>query len=684
MYETINNEAANQHCHQVKFSTSLQPLATAEQRTDTSNHPVRLATELGPTPPQRHQPSHRTAKPPTPPPTPATKDRNNYEEVYNYRDLQGQSVCASTSVHVCESSSVSRPPIYSPHSTATSSTAASTQHNQHSHFVEQSAACLHPQQHSHFQQSSLPQVSSTSDSNKKATPQRREYEPTPVDGIHLSLSDLSQLIRFDVDLLPNAKITPEMSDPYSDNYSAGYEVESWIKRMLRIGKLSRAAPSDISVYTYHYAVKKEHSSDVRIVGNFKPLNAITMQHPGIAKDPLQLAYYMAQFKWKAKIDLTAGFYSTIAKPSCRHLLGISAPSGTYVYNVMPMGVRNGPSYFSIFIPQLLSILPKKWHQNVRSFQDDIIIGAETPELVTEITTAIVRLLTSIGASVNIAKSQMQPQQQIQALGYQLLAPGLVTVPELKREATAHDICKAISRPSATKRQRAKLLGAIIYASLRDRQIKEKMKPLYRIMNCIRMWTDEHHWLPLEIEVYATIARWLRCGGPNTRQRTTTPGQRPCGVRQVVFTDASDTMAAATFNNNNYSWKLRAPPSASSTFKEITAIVQTAQNLRSTLPQSLLWYTDNKAAETILNTRKTRSPAIHRLLLLLLPELRGKDWEWRFIGGARNLADAASRGISPEEATEKAHIKAFYREQNQKAQREITHKRRIQLFGANAM
>lgn len=191
-------------------------------------------------------------------------------------------------------------------------------------------------------------------------------------------------------------------------------------------------------------------------------------HPGIAKDPLQLATYMSRFEWKCKIDLTAGFYSTTATESCRHLLGISAPSGTYRYNVMPMGVRNGPSCFSIFVLQLLSLLPQSFHKNVRSFQDDIIIGSESAAKTAYITTQIIQLLTSIGAAVNINKSQLTPQQRIYALGYEV-ARG-VAIPALKREAVAMDIMKAINQPLATKRERAKILGAIVYASLRARDI----------------------------------------------------------------------------------------------------------------------------------------------------------------------------------------------------------------------
>lgn len=121
------------------------------------------------------------------------------------------------------------------------------------------------------------------------------------------------------------------------------------------------------------------------------------------------------------------------------------------------------------------------------------------------------------------------------------------------------------------------------------------------------------------------------------QSVDVPPQQVPTAREAIFTDATNYAAAASFRGINYKWKLRAPPNASSAYKEMTAIVQTAQELSNILPRNLLWYTDNKAIVAIIQQRMTRSQGIHKLLRLLMREMNNKAWTWTFIGGERNIS-----------------------------------------------
>jgi len=83
----------------------------------------------------------------------------------------------------------------------------------------------------------------------------------------------------------------------------------------------------------------------RMCVDYKYLNSITERQScsiPIIKDSIQL---LIGNKYFAKMDLTLGYHQCLVDKNSRHLLGICTPHGNYEYNRLPLGPRDGPSYF---------------------------------------------------------------------------------------------------------------------------------------------------------------------------------------------------------------------------------------------------------------------------------------------------------------------------------------------------
>lgn len=159
-------------------NTSLKTLARRQQRTAPSSISTPATYVDGTDTPQapaqgRNDTSYDTSY------DTANNRRTGDEQQQQLRDLDGQRVCATSSMHCYVPTSVSRPQAYSPHSTTSTSTTA-THHNhdhKHNHIVDkQSTINLPHLQHNslphlqHLQQPSSSFLQHPSDSHMKAGP----------------------------------------------------------------------------------------------------------------------------------------------------------------------------------------------------------------------------------------------------------------------------------------------------------------------------------------------------------------------------------------------------------------------------------------------------------------------------------------------------------------------------------
>jgi len=82
-----------------------------------------------------------------------------------------------------------------------------------------------------------------------------------------------------------------------------------------------------------------------MVINYKRLNELTVFDGYLLPNKELLITRTLNKKWFSKFDCKLGFYQIKLKESTKPLTAFSSPQGQYIWNVMPMGLKNAPQIF---------------------------------------------------------------------------------------------------------------------------------------------------------------------------------------------------------------------------------------------------------------------------------------------------------------------------------------------------
>ncbi|KAJ8448727.1 hypothetical protein Cgig2_011348 [Carnegiea gigantea] len=83
----------------------------------------------------------------------------------------------------------------------------------------------------------------------------------------------------------------------------------------------------------------------RMIINYKRLNKLTVFDGYFLPNKELLINKTLNKKWFSKFDCKSSFYQIKLKESAKPLTAFSTPQGQYIWNVMPMGLKNAPQIF---------------------------------------------------------------------------------------------------------------------------------------------------------------------------------------------------------------------------------------------------------------------------------------------------------------------------------------------------
>ena len=114
--------------------------------------------------------------------------------------------------------------------------------------------------------------------------------------------------------------------------------------------------------------------------------------------------------------------------------------------------------------QVMSVFLKKWRRQgmlVFVYLDDILLLAKSAILAKKQTEVLLEDLKNSGMMINEKKSQTEPSQQVEHLGFQLdLKKGVLQVPTPKLKTVRKELGKFITQPTMTCRKAAAILGQL--------------------------------------------------------------------------------------------------------------------------------------------------------------------------------------------------------------------------------
>jgi hypothetical protein len=107
---------------------------------------------------------------------------------------------------------------------------------------------------------------------------------------------------------------------------------------------------------------------VRILTDFRRLNAQIKRKPFPLQNSSDLLMILIGFKYETAIDLSMGYYNVPLDLEAQKLCTTKLPWGKYQYKMLPMAVKTIPDVFQRIMYELLGDIP-----NIQVYLDDIMI-----------------------------------------------------------------------------------------------------------------------------------------------------------------------------------------------------------------------------------------------------------------------------------------------------------------------
>ena len=176
----------------------------------------------------------------------------------------------------------------------------------------------------------------------------------------------------------------------------------------------------------------------------------------------------------ASVGLKDAYLSVAIEAVHRKYLCFVWAGQMYEFQCLPFGLSSASRIFTKLLKPVVSLLRR---QGIRLviFLDDMPVFAQSKEDPMSQMEQIAQLLNLLGFSINHEKSQLNPTQQIQFLGFQIDPHNLMIQEKVERLV---ETCRAVKQSNPSVQDLAKFIGrmtvtipAIFQAPLRYRSLQ---------------------------------------------------------------------------------------------------------------------------------------------------------------------------------------------------------------------
>ena len=251
------------------------------------------------------------------------------------------------------------------------------------------------------------------------------------------------------------------------------------------------------------------TGDLRVILNLKKINVfIPVQHFRMETLNVILPELRPQ-DWAVSLDLKDAYLHVPIHPQSRRLLGFRFQGKTYVYKVLPFGLKDSPWVFSRLVATVIAHLRL---QGIRIFYylDDWLIVAESQSVLQSHLRTTLQLVQNLGFIVNLKKSVFTPQKMPVYLGASLDIRRLIARPVEPRVLVLQSLIQElVASPTVPALLWQKVLGHL--ASLVDLvpNCRLLMRPLQ--LHFLRFFTplldSQSKLIPMSPEIKVLCAAW---------------------------------------------------------------------------------------------------------------------------------------------------------------------------------
>ena len=268
--------------------------------------------------------------------------------------------------------------------------------------------------------------------------------------------------------------------------------------------------------------------DLSTLNQFLCVKTFKMETPETIRTSLQ------QEEWVTSLDFSDAYFHIPIHFTSRKFLRFHFQNQSYQFRALPFGLSTAPMEFTGVVKEV-KLMAQSQGIRIHQYLDDWLIRAPTKESCHQGTQSLLALCQELGWMVNMQKSELEPQQVFDFVGYQYdLLNGVVRPTQNRWEALQQKITVLLQTRYCRVRTFMSLIGLLTAT--------EKQVPLGRLHMRPIQWHLKKHWrvpesLEKEIPIPRSLHQYLQWW---TQEENVLKGQPLHPLRHAVqiFTDAS--------------------------------------------------------------------------------------------------------------------------------------------------
>ena len=244
--------------------------------------------------------------------------------------------------------------------------------------------------------------------------------------------------------------------------------------------------------------------------------------------------FLQQGEWVTSLDFSDAYFHIPVHVKSRKYLRFHFQNQSYQFRALPFGLSTAPMELTWVVKEV-KLMAQSRGIRIHQYLDDWLIRAPTKESCHQGTQSLLALCQELGWIVNLQKSELEPKQIFEFVGYKYdLSQGLVLPTQSRWESLLQKLESILSKPSCRVRELMSLIGLLTAT--------EKQVPLGRLHMRPIQWHLKRHWrvpesLEKEIPVPRSIHPHLLWWTKGTNVLTGQP-LHPLKHAVQIFTDAS--------------------------------------------------------------------------------------------------------------------------------------------------
>ena len=220
--------------------------------------------------------------------------------------------------------------------------------------------------------------------------------------------------------------------------------------------------------------------------------------------------------WMISVDQTQGYYHVAMHRAAHQYMGFEWRGQFYTFRVLPFGLATAPRCFA----KVMGVLVRHWRQEgirMLAYLDDWLFLAGSPAEARRVARMVLADCAQAHIAVNRGKSQLDPVQQLQHLGFLVdLRAGTFAVPIPRWDALQAGIAALLAPGRAPVRRLARVAGQLVSMGLALGPVTRLFsRGMYADIESAWSWEQ---WVPLSPGTLAELRFWQR----TTREAFTQP------------------------------------------------------------------------------------------------------------------------------------------------------------------